>query len=211
LYGRLGDELREAALEGGPLVLLLEDLHLAGPETRELLGYAAHELGEARLMIVGTLRPADVGEPEAEGWPEDGAVHRLTLQPLQPSFTRELVDASLGTEGLPAPLYEWLHDRSEGNPARVQQLLHHLIEERVLRFRQGEWKPPLRSRQVCWTPSLPSLHRLAAPERLQVLDRERLATLPVEDLAVLEAMAVVGEPTHWRRLRDPPRGHTAAP
>jgi Nif-specific regulatory protein len=191
LYGRLGDELREAAMEGGPLVLLLEDLHLAGPETHELLGYAAHELGEARLMIVATRRPADAGEPEAEGWPEDGAVHRLMLQPLQPAFTRELVDASLGTEGLPAPLYEWLHDRAEGNPARVQQLLHHLIEERVLRFRQGEWKP-----------SLPSLARLAAPERLQVLDRERLATLPVEDLAVLEAMAVVGEPMHWRRLAE---------
>ncbi|HXT20220.1 MAG TPA: tetratricopeptide repeat protein, partial [Thermoanaerobaculia bacterium] len=191
LYGRLGDELREAALEGGPLVLLLEDLHLAGPETRELLGYAAHELGEARLMIVATRRPADAGEPEAEGWPEDGAVQRLVLQPLGPQLTRELVDASLGTEGLPAPLYEWLHERAEGNPARVQQLLHHLIEERVLRFRQGEWKP-----------SLPSLARLAAPEQLQVLDRERLATLPVEELAVLEAMAVVGEPTHWRRLAE---------
>ena len=191
LYGRLGDELREAALEGGPLVLLLEDLHLAGPETRELLGYAASELSGARLMIVATRRPADVGEPEAEGWPEDGAVHRLLLQPLGPELTRELVDASLGTDGLPAPLYEWIHERSEGNPARVQQLLHHLIEERVLRFRQGEWKP-----------SLPSLARLAAPEQLQVLDRERLATLPVEELAVLEAMAVVGEPTHWRRLAD---------
>jgi len=191
LYGRLGDELRAAALEGGPLVLLLEDLHLAGPETRELLGYAASELAGARLMIVATRRPADLGEAEAEGWPEEGAVQRLLLHPLGGDLTRELVDASLGTEGLAAPLYEWIHERSEGNPARVQQLLHHLIEERVLRFRQGEWKP-----------SLPSLARLSAPEQLQVLDRERLSILPAGELGVLEAMAVVGEPTHWRRLAE---------
>src|SRR6185503_12454644 len=191
LYGRLGDQLREAAAEGGPLVLLLEDLHLAGPETRELLGYAADELAGTRLMIVATRRPAELGEVEADGWPEDGAVHRLLLQPLAADSTRELIDASLGTEGLPASLYDWIHERSEGNPARVQQLLHHLIEERVLRFRQGEWKP-----------SLPSLQRLAAPEQLQVLDRERLASLPAGELAVLEAMAVVGEPTHWRRLAE---------
>ncbi len=191
LYGRVGDQLREAASEGGPLVLLLEDLHLAGPETRELLGYAASELPGTRLMIVATRRPAELGETEADGWPEDGAVHRLMLQPLAAGSTRELVDASLGTEALPTPLYEWIHERSEGNPARVQQLLHHLIEERVLRFRQGEWKP-----------SLPSLQRLAAPEQLQVLDRERLASLPAGELAVLEAVAVVGEPTHWRRLAE---------
>ena len=191
LYGRLGDQLRAAAQEGGPLVLLLEDLHLAGTETRELLGFAAHELAGARLMIVATRRPADVGESDADGWPEDGAVHRFVLHPLGSELTRELVDASLGTEGLPAPLYEWIHERSEGNPGRLQQLLHHLIEERVLRFRQGEWKP-----------SLPSLARLAAPEQPQVLDHERLATLPVAELVALEAMAVVGEPTHWRRLAE---------
>ncbi len=191
LYGRLGEQLREAAAEGGPLVLLLEDLHLAGPETRELLGFAASELGGARLMIVATRRPDDAGDVDADPWPEDGAIRRLSLLPLGGGLTRELVDASLGTDTLPMALYEWIFERSEGNPARVQQLLHHLIEERVLRFRQGEWKP-----------SLPSLARLAAPEQLHVLDRERLAALPVEELAALEALAVVGEPAHWRRLAD---------
>ena len=170
LYGRLGDELREAALEGGPLVLLLEDLHLAGPETRELLGYAAHELGEARLMIVATRRPADARRARSRGLARGR--RRATAaccSRCAPALTRELVDASLGTEGLPTPALRVAPRPLRGQPARVQQLLHHLIEERVLRFRQGEWKP-----------SLPSLQRLAAPERLQVLDRERLATLPVE-------------------------------
>jgi len=111
LYGRLGDELREAALEGGPLVLLLEDLHLAGPETRELLGYAASELAGVRLMIVATLRGADASD-EPLGWPEESGVERLVLQPLAAAQTRELVDASLGTENLPPQ--SMLRDLADG-------------------------------------------------------------------------------------------------
>ena len=190
LYRRLGDELRAASTAEGPLVLLLEDLHLAGPETGEWLAHAASELAGSPLMVVATRRPPESGESELEAADEPG-LHHLRLGALGAAATRELADASLGTDDLPGGLYEWLYERSEGNPARLQQLLHALIEARVLRFRQGEWKP-----------SLPALARLSSADELRLVDRERLQALPAGDLAALEAMAVVGEPMHWQRLAE---------
>jgi Nif-specific regulatory protein len=191
LYRRLGEQLQELATAGGGVVvLLLEDLHLAGAETHECLAWIASELPRAPLLVVGARRLAEEPlEPEWEASAEPSIIE-LRLGPLDPLGTRELVDASLGTANLPRTLYDWVHHQSGGLPGRIQQLLHHLIDERVLRFRQGEWKP-----------SLPSLSRLAAqPDALHSLDRERVGALPPEELSVLEAASVVAEPCSCEAL-----------
>ena len=188
LFERLGGELIAAAAEGGPVVVVLEDLHLSGAETREWLAWMATECGDARILVVASRRAVEADGAAAD-WPGELGIERLEVAPLDTEAGRELIDASLGTEGLPPALYEWILERAEGHPAHIQQLLHHLIAERVLRFRHGEWKP-----------SLPSLTRLATrTEELESLDRERLATLPAEELAVLEAAAAVAEPVPWRQ------------
>jgi tetratricopeptide (TPR) repeat protein len=147
--------------------------------------------GEARVLVVGARRMAP-GAADDGDWVEEAGIERLRVGPLDDAGVHELVDASLGTGLLPQALYDWLGEHSGGNPGALQSLLHHLIEQRVLRYRQGEWKP-----------SLPSLARLAARrEDLGHLDGERLAALSPEAVAVLEAASVVGEPFHWRRLAE---------
>ena len=182
LFGKWGDRLREAAAAGGPLVLLLEGLELAGDEMGEWLSWLADQVDRGRILVVGALRVED-GEASAS-WLEAGRVERLDVPRLEPAQVRSLVDASLGAEELPAPLYDWIEERSQGLPGRIQQLLRHLIDRRILRFRQGEWKP-----------SVSALSRLAAEvDPWRGLERERLATLDPEATAVLEALAVSGEP-----------------
>ncbi len=190
LYREIFDRLTACAAEGPPVVLLLDDLHLADEESEEMLAFLAGEPSAARVLVVASRRLAEetaaAGAPAA-GDPGGGLAPGLAtiwLAPLDRAGTTLLVDACLGTAGLPATFYDWVHTQVDGSPASTQQLLRHLVEERVLQFRDGEWKP-----------SLPALARWAsAPGSLEAMDWQRLAALPEPERQVLEAAAVVAEP-----------------
>ena len=53
-------EALEALTRDAPLVLLLEDLHWSDSATIDLLGMLARRREPARLLVLGTYRPADV-------------------------------------------------------------------------------------------------------------------------------------------------------
>jgi transcriptional regulator with GAF, ATPase, and Fis domain/tetratricopeptide (TPR) repeat protein len=176
----------------GPLVLLVEDLHLAGRESRELLSFLASDLGpegsRAPVLIVASRRDDQVGETgdEDAAAGEDNGTIVLRLAPLTSAETVELADASLGVEevgGLPGAFYDWLHDASGGLPGRVQRLLSHLMERGDLVYRRGEWKP----RRA-------ALARLADGDAAEALDQRRLEFLDEDHRELLEAAAVVAEP-----------------
>jgi Nif-specific regulatory protein len=166
------------AVSGPPVVLLLDDVHLAGRESEDLLTYLAEELRSSRALVVAARRPGD----GASGDPESPATIRLG--PLDRAGTVQLVDAGLGTSGLPPSFYAWIHEQSKGAPGEVQRLLRHLVDDSVLLYRDGEWKP-----------SLAALSRWAsAPGGAEAQDRQRIAALPETFREVLEAAAVIDEP-----------------
>ena len=53
-------EALEALTRSIPLVLVLEDLHWSDVSTVNLLTYLAQRRDPARLLVLGTYRPADV-------------------------------------------------------------------------------------------------------------------------------------------------------
>ncbi|HEX7181592.1 MAG TPA: sigma 54-interacting transcriptional regulator [Thermoanaerobaculia bacterium] len=180
LYRDIALDLAARAATGRPIVLLLDDLHLAGSESRELLGYLGEELRGSRVLIVASRRPEE-GEAAAE---EEGPFRRLRLEPLDRAGTALLVDASLGTASLPGTFYGWVYDETQGLPGEVLRLLRHLVDDGVLLSRDGEWKP-----------SLPALARWAsAPGGREEQDRQRFLALtgPVREL--LEAAALIADP-----------------
>ena len=193
-FSRVAQAIELLAREASAVVLILDDLQYAGEATRELLNWIATDFSSGRVLVLGGRRTEESKETEEESidsWDLPDVDH-LVVQPLDEEACRELVDSSLGTRGLPDTMYGWIFEHSEGYPGRVQQLIQHLVQERVLRFRQGEWKP-----------SLPSLSRLAArPESLRILDRERIAALPSYSGAVLAALAVVNSPVSWREIAE---------
>jgi DNA-binding CsgD family transcriptional regulator/tetratricopeptide (TPR) repeat protein len=67
MFADAGDALVAAAAPAG-LVIVLEDLHWADRTSLRLLAHLARELGEARLLVVGTYRDAD--GPLAETLPD---------------------------------------------------------------------------------------------------------------------------------------------
>jgi len=212
LYREISRKLAEAGGVDGHapvIVLALEDLHLAGPETAELLDFLAADLGSARVLVVGCRRPrdlstddddslegADAAAAETDDGDADGpgggaeTVEILELRPLDAEATSHLIQASLGLESqdaLPGPALEWLVKNSAGLPGQIQQFLRYAIDEGGLVLRDGGWK------------IRPQVLEHLASDR-GALDWQRLDTLPEPLRVLLETASVIGAPFRLETL-----------
>jgi DNA-binding CsgD family transcriptional regulator/tetratricopeptide (TPR) repeat protein len=119
--------LLDTAAASDPVILVLEDLHWADRSTLDLVAFLAHNLGERRVLLVGTYR--------AEALPAEHRLRRLvaglvratgaTRLELGP-LGREEVEALLlgrGRAQLPPGAMEAIVTRSEGNPFFAEELL----------------------------------------------------------------------------------------
>ncbi|HVR98251.1 MAG TPA: sigma 54-interacting transcriptional regulator [Thermoanaerobaculia bacterium] len=178
LYREAALRIAERSATGAPLALLLDDLHLDGREGEELLAFLGEELRTHSALVVASRRTPEPSSRKTDSLPV------LGLPPLDRAETAHLVDACLGASGLPASFYGWIFERSAGIPGEIHLLLRHLVEDQVLLYRDGEWKP-----------SLAALSRWAgSTDTLESKEWQRIAALPAPDREVLEGAAVVAEP-----------------
>jgi hypothetical protein len=124
---QLFDELTSALLaaaEARPVVVVLDDLQWADGASLLLLGFLARRLRDARLLVVGTCRDAEL-EPGDRAASLLAAVAAAgTVLPLAPLTAAEVEVVMAGVLGeRPAPgLAAEVHRRSGGNPFFVQEL-----------------------------------------------------------------------------------------
>jgi predicted ATPase len=180
-------EALEALTTTVPLVLVLEDLHWSDVATVNVLTYLAQRRDPARLLLLGTYRPAEVviqGHPlrgvllELRG---RGLCDELPLELLLPDDVGAYVAARLGGE-VPAALPALLYRQSEGNALFMVNLLEHLLEQGVVHQEGAQWT--LRASQTAAT---------SLPDALRLLITQRLERLAQEAQRVLEVASVAGE------------------
>jgi predicted ATPase len=113
------------------IVVVLDDLHAADEPSLLMLRFLAQELGEARMLVVGTYRDVEVAprRPLAEALAELArAPHpkrRILLRGLTRSCVQHFIARASGVE--PAPeLVDACFQRSEGNPLFLLELVHWL-------------------------------------------------------------------------------------
>lgn len=117
-----------------PLVVLLDDVHLADDSSWQTLGYLARGLPDTPVLVVADARPAELaGQPASSevllALEQEGLLHRLDLGPLDRQAVGELAQVVLHGQA-PAPaLVDWLDDRSRGNPLFALGLLQALLDE----------------------------------------------------------------------------------
>ena len=128
LAGLLGKVLRRT-----PLVVLLDDVHLADASSWEAVRYFARHLDDAPLLVVATARPADLARHEVAApvlfeLEQDALLTRLEVGALAHRPLRELTEVVIER---PAPrvLVDWVCERSQGNPLFAIGLLRALIDE----------------------------------------------------------------------------------
>jgi hypothetical protein len=171
-----GQQLRTAVdAAGGPLLLRVDDLQWADPESvTALLGLVSRAAGDRLLVAVGT-RPS-AAHPAWRRWTggRDRAVH-LVLTGLSPAATGALAEAL--RPGLIPAAAQALWEHTGGNPFYLTALL---TEYDVA--------------------TLSEPRRLPAPAEFTALVRTRTSRLNPAALAVLEAATVLG--AGWVPLRD---------
>ncbi|HEV2784432.1 MAG TPA: AAA family ATPase [Actinophytocola sp.] len=129
--GDRGAEFRRVAdavaAAGGPVVLVIEDLHWADASTRDLLLYLHRALATAPVLLVGTHRADEVAadHPVATLVAElarSPRTERVTLAPLDRAEVISLAGAILGAPPS-GEMVEALISRAEGNPFFTEELL----------------------------------------------------------------------------------------
>jgi DNA-binding winged helix-turn-helix (wHTH) protein/tetratricopeptide (TPR) repeat protein len=180
-------EALEAAGSQRPLVLVLEDLHWADPSTVDLVAWLARRDTSARLLVVGTYRPADAraaGHPIGDTGADlmgRGTVHEIRLGELDRPAVRGVLERRLQGAELPEELVRLVHRQTDGVPLFVAQLVQAWTDSGVLRQEAGRW-----------TLARPDTADPRFPEDVRRVIELQLERLDATDLGVLEAAAVNG-------------------
>jgi DNA-binding winged helix-turn-helix (wHTH) protein/tetratricopeptide (TPR) repeat protein len=182
----------ETLTADSPLVLLFEDLHWSDFSTLELISAIARRTEPARLLIIGTYRPVEmlVGAHPLRTVKEELEVHRLCeelpLQLLGPAnvadYLRSRFSSGTGERWL-ATLAQGIHERTEGNPLFVVNLVDNLVAQGVL--------DPGVAQRTEVVPLLDSSHGEVPRSILQMIERN-VDQLASDEQLVLEAASVAG-------------------
>ncbi len=170
----------ERAAAVTPIVVVIDDLHWADPESLELLSLVGARLAGRRVLLAGAHRPLDLGDlgPLATtlgALARLPTVRRLSLAGLSPGDVAAMMHGLAGA----APdddAAARMHERTGGNPFYVGELTRLLVSER---------QAPAGT---------------AVPTAVRDVVRQRLARLPDRSLEVLAVAAVLGPEIDLRLL-----------
>jgi class 3 adenylate cyclase len=122
--------------QGGPVVLVLDDLHWSDKPTLQLLQHVARDLAHLRILVVCTYRDTDLSRthPLSEalaGLNRDPGFQRVVLRGL----TKEEVGAYINAtapEPVRPDVVERIYDETEGNPFFLSEVVNLLTQEGTL-------------------------------------------------------------------------------
>ena len=128
-----------------PLVLLLEDLHWADASTVDVLNYLAGRFDGTRLLVLVTYRPSDMAVARHPFLPvarQLQAANAFVECPLG-YLDRADVERYLGLEfpghGLPPSFVTLIHEKTEGHPLFMVDLVRYLRDRGDLVRTGGRW------------------------------------------------------------------------
>ncbi|HLZ47283.1 MAG TPA: AAA family ATPase, partial [Candidatus Limnocylindria bacterium] len=172
-----------------PVLLVAEDLHWADEASLALLHFLTREIGEARMLIVGTYRSDDLHQRhpltrllatlQRERCVVEMPLLRLTPEQIA-GLMRETLALAQPSVTITPEFRDAIFARSDGNPFFTEELLRSLVESGGMYF----------DRATGWARK--PLDELAIPSSLRDIIRARVDRLPDEARATLSAAAVVG-------------------
>jgi transcriptional regulator with GAF, ATPase, and Fis domain len=127
-----------------PTLLLLHDFHLADEATNAVLDYLSSDIQAHSVLMCVSLRSGDeikgiMGRViDSVTRQERGEV--LPLDPLEKESVEQLIEGMTGDSSLKATLGEWMFKSIGGNPFFLEEMLKHLVEQKLLRREFGRWR-----------------------------------------------------------------------
>ncbi|MBV8137652.1 MAG: AAA family ATPase [Deltaproteobacteria bacterium] len=181
-------EALEALAADQLLVLGLEDLHWTDLATLDLLSIVARREHRARLMVVGTYRPADaiVSNHPLRAVLSDLEVHRQCTVLLPENLTEDDVHTYLSyrfpAHEFPPTLTQIIHRNTAGNPLFVTAIVDELERDGLVDQRDGRWR---------LTENAEKLDAGKSASLRQLIEGQ-LSRLPANEQRLLEVAAVIG-------------------
>jgi hypothetical protein len=174
-FDSFAEAIREFAGTAG-LLIVLEDLHAADPDSVLLAQFIARRIGQSPILLIGTYREREVHA--------DGSLEALILELSRAGriirlrgFERDDIKAlarQYDKSWIDDQTIEELHRTTEGNPFFLIEILAFLRRaDRSLRLKYGSGVPQL-------------------PDSVRVAIESRLSHLPSAAVQILQASSVVG-------------------
>jgi DNA-binding winged helix-turn-helix (wHTH) protein/tetratricopeptide (TPR) repeat protein len=171
-----------------PIVLVLEDLHWSDAATMDTLAYLARRRDAARLLILGTYRPAEIviGEHPLRRLRQELLAHELCQDLRVELLSEEAVEAyvrqRLAGHPVAVELSARIYQRTEGHALFVVNVVDYLLRQGLAQ-KTGDQK---RTREAV------AAIETGLPEGLRHLILEEVEGLRPEEQDVLEAASVAG-------------------
>jgi class 3 adenylate cyclase len=175
--------LRDAA-RSSALLLVLEDLQWADPATRELLDYATRRLRSTNVLILATYRTDEMHRkhallPTIEGWRRSGQVELIELEALSSADVADIVCSIFEERTVSEEFRDFLHDRSEGNPFVIEEMLRDALDRGDIFQTDNGWDRK-------------ALGEMRIPRTVRDTILHRLERLSREEVTILSAASVIG-------------------
>jgi tetratricopeptide (TPR) repeat protein len=167
----------EALTLRSPVLLILEDIHLAEDVTLDFLEQAADWIRNTSCLLLALGRP-ELLERRTTWMGGKRSATTLVLDPLRGEESRELASAILGGRPAPASLLDRVLERAEGNPLFVEEMLRALIERGVLVLQPEQWVLGV------------SMDQILIPDAVHAVIAARVDALPQPEKQILQTAAV---------------------
>lgn len=172
-----------------PLLIVLEDLQWADPDSLECLVQLNSRLRNMGLLLIGTYRGEEVRiQPhiwdKLQSLDRTGLLARLKLAGLDPEAVGDLIRRALGMEQFASDLLTLLYQETGGNPLYLLESLRTLYDEGFIKRDPGGK----------WLISRPETEDIDLPlsKVVESIIAYRLRQLPPILRQVLSAAAVLG-------------------
>ena len=191
LQERLKREIASLLEEVGriqPVILWFDDVHWADPSTTDLIGYLARRLDNSRLLIVATGRPSEFAQLRHPFLPlkldlvSRGLCREITPSVLDEAAIERYIALQFPEHAFPAGLARLIHQRTEGNPLFMAEVVRDLRRRQVVQQKDGRW---------VMTDDLSSVAR-ELPESVRSLIQRKLDALDDMERRLLSAASVQG-------------------
>jgi class 3 adenylate cyclase/tetratricopeptide (TPR) repeat protein len=182
-------KLFEALAQKRPLIVVFDDLNWAEPRFLDLIEHVADWSRDAPILLVCMARPELL--EIRPGW-GGGRLNATTilLESLSDPDSEKLIQSLLGEAAISAEVSRRICDAAAGNPLFVEEMVSMLIDDGLLRRKEGGLV------------TAADLSRVRVPPTIQALLASRLDQLSAEERRVLEWGAVEGNVFHRGALEE---------
>lgn len=184
--------LRETT-QDKPILLVLDDLHWADPNSLQLLSYLSRHQAQMRLMIVGIFQASQVADNEPlvdllSNLEKNLGYTTITVDPLSKEGVAQLL-TGFWLQEAPPDLAKAIYRRTRGNPLYIEEVAKGLVDDGVVSRRDNKWH---------FAPVV----EVGLPKSAQDAVLRRLNRLSKETQTLLHQAAILGQTFSFDDLHE---------